>query len=102
MHARSLDHSNSGCCGDCFCLFASYHPSGTDEPVRRGYLVTSHAQLSMPAAVFVRCRLAWVVRGIEKHLLVFGVLVLFCDVWGLVCLVLRRERIALVVRLAAG
>jgi hypothetical protein len=56
----------------------------------------------MPAAVFVRCRLAWVVRGIKKHLLVFGFVVLFCDVWGLVCLVLRRERITLVVRLAAG
>jgi hypothetical protein len=32
--------------------------SRTDEPVRRGYLVTSHAQLDMPAAVFVRFRLA--------------------------------------------
>ena len=84
--------------GDC-CLSALPRILETDEPVRRGYLVTSHAKLNIPAAVFVRLA-AWLCDGIrkrrEKHLFwFFGVSGPFSRSLWLGLAALRLVRISL-------
>jgi len=81
MHARSLDHTKS--VATVICLPRTVE---TDGPVRRGYLVTSHAKLNMPAAVFVRLS-AWLRAMKEKEKNTFLLFCVsgssFCDVCGL-------------------